>query len=598
MMNFTPLAFDAPLAPDALLHPAEAEVRISRAAHPSADFLRHCAWEIGERRPWESYAPAENHVGLGLVAPLQGFAHWRIRHEWIEETRRKRGDAWNQCRMVLRLYDVSYIEFNGMNAHSMHDHALPGITGQLFFKLPKAGTWHLGEVGFLLRSGEFIPAARSQPAAFAPDAPSRQGGHAGLLVTQAFRIEPVDNLWEQERILGERRRPHLRAPLRLAFFTHTTNRDDVSGRFVHELAAGQRRRGHSVHVFAPATDRFSAPREEQGIHWYPLQVRGDDSPLGWARAYAGAVQNCLRDLPGFDLYHLQEWMTGLGISVGDAPFVVALSSIEATRRNGSEPSTLSQEIEKTERSVVHGAGCVLTADWLRERAAQTLGIEASCVHSFPMEGRLPNEWEAPLDQGQVKMGIGLGPLDRMALYVGPLEHAAGVDLLVDSLPVMMHRVNNFRIALVGTGQMWGYLEHRARQLGVSHALRLLGHVDGQQLTRLLRSAVCLVLPSRYRVPQDDAVVDLARRAGRPVVTTHGGPAHLVKHEENGVITYDNPGSMVWALDRILGDANHADWMGRNGRRGDAGLIDWDEVSRRYSELCAHAFPGLTETIMD
>src|SRR5207244_8567188 len=100
-----------------------------------------------------------------------------------------------------------------------------------------------------------------------------------------------------------------------------------------------------------------------------------------------------------------------------------------------------------------------------------------------------------------------------------------------------------RLALAGAGHLYGRLHHRSHQLGVAHAVRLLGHVESSPLTRLLRAAEALVLPSRYRVPFDDAVVDLARRAGRPVVTTHGGPAHLVRHEETGVITYDNPGSM-------------------------------------------------------
>ena len=55
-------------------------------------------------------------------------------------------------------------------------------------------------------------------------------------------------------------------------------------------------------------------------------------------------------------------------------------------------------------------------------------------------------------------------------------------------------------------------------------MRLLGHVELWQLSRLLRAAEALVLPSRYRIPFDDAVVDLARKAARPVITTHGGPA--------------------------------------------------------------------------
>ncbi len=604
MMNFTPLSYDVPLAAETHVQPAEAERRNGRHhAEPHArvtdpDFLRHCAWEIGERHATEAYAPPDNHVGVSLVSPCHGFAHWRIRHEWIEETRRRRGDAWNHCRMILRLYDVSCIHFNGMNAHALQDHPLAGITGQLFFKLPRAGTWQIGEVGFLLRSGEFIPAARSQAVPFAPSNPNPRHDHSGLLVTERGRVEHIGNIWEQQRILRERRLPRMKHPLRLAFFAHSAGHDGVSARFVRELAAAQLRHGHEVHLFMPAENGFEQPRLVDGIQQHPLPVNGNGSLLGWAKSYARAAERRLQELPPFDLHHLQEWMTGLAAGLGERPYVLALSSVEATRRNGSKPNPLSQEIERAERELARAAGCVLTADWLRDQAIFTLGLEAERVHAFPMEGRMPNEWEAPLDFGQVKMSIGVGPLDRMALFVGPLEHGAGVDLLVDAMPVMLQRAGNFRVVFVGAGNMHGHLEHRARQLGVSHAVRLLGHVEGPLLTRLLRSAEALVLPSRYRMPQDDAVVDLARRAGRPVVTTHGGPAHLVKHEENGILTYDNPGSMVWALDRILGDSNHAERMGRNGRRGDHGYIDWDQVARRYAELCAGTFPGLTETPMD
>src|SRR5205085_9300173 len=141
------------------------------------------------------------------------------------------------------------------------------------------------------------------------------------------------------------------------------------------------------------------------------------------------------------------------------------------------------------------------------------------------------------------------------------------------------------LAYVGEGQLDGHLHDRAHQLGVAHAIRLLGHVEGQALARLLRSSEALVLPSRCRMPFDHAVVDLARRAGRPVVTTHGGPAHLVRHEDTGLVTYDNPGSMVWALDRLLGDPAHAERMGRAGRRHETAAPSWDEAARRFFELC-------------
>jgi glycogen(starch) synthase len=596
MMNFIPLSYDAPLANETEVRPVETESRHGYelpAPVTDPEFLRQCAWEIGAKRASEAYMPTDNHVGLGMVAPQQGFCHWRIRHDWIEDTRQRRGNAWHQCRMILRLYDVSFIQFNGMNAHSMQDHTLPAITGQMFFKLPRPGTWQIAEVGFLLRSGEFIPAARSQSVAFAPDCANRRCDHAGLLVTPNFRVQEVANIWDQERILRELRQPQVRTPLRLAFFGHSASRDDISGRFVRELAAAQQRLGHDVHVFLPAAAGFDTPRQEGGIHYHPLHFHANGDPLGWASAYACAAEERLRELPPFDLHHVQEWLTGLAADLGKRPCVLALSSVEATRRNGSTVSVVSREIEAVERTLARSAKCVLAADWLREQAVAALGLDTDRVHAFSMEGQLPDAWAAPLDFGTVKMGIGVGPLDRMLLFVGPLEHAAGVDLLVDALPVLLHRASNVRVVLVGTGPMWGHLEHRARQVGAGHALRLLGHVDGAHLTRLLRSAEALVLPSRYRVPMDDAVVDLARCAGRPVVTTHSGPVHLVRHEENGIVTFDNPGSMVWAMDRILGDPHHAERLGRNGRRADTGGADWDALARRYVELCANTFPQLT-----
>src|SRR5579859_6521276 len=76
-------------------------------AVPDKESLRRAAWAIGEEAAADSFLPSVNHVGLAMIAPYQGFAHWRLLHGWIEETRRQRGDAWNGSRMIVRIYDVS-----------------------------------------------------------------------------------------------------------------------------------------------------------------------------------------------------------------------------------------------------------------------------------------------------------------------------------------------------------------------------------------------------------------------------------------------------------------------------------------------------------
>jgi glycosyltransferase involved in cell wall biosynthesis len=570
------------------------ELPVPGSAPLDAETLRHCAWEIGEQRPADAYVPAENHVGLAAVTPRQGFAHWRIRPEWVDETARQRGGAWHHCRLILRLYDVSYIQFNGMNANRMQDETLPSLCGQRFFHLPHSGTSQIAEVGFLLRSGEFIPAARSSHVQFARDGWSRNHDQTALFVDERGRVREAGNVWEQESFLRELRRPKLRQPLRIAVFALTDD-DGRPAPFVRELASHERALGHDVHIFSSASGPADQSREVDGIRYHPLPIEVNGSPLEAARAFAHAADLCLRDAPPFDLFHHHEWMTGLAAARLRRPHVLSLTSLETTRRNGTDPSDLSKAIENTERAIARAVNCVLTPDWLHERAITELGMDEQRVQAFPMEGRIANEWERPLDYGLVKSEIGVDPFDRLLLFIGPLEHAAGVDLLIEALPTALRRTDNLRLAFLGSGAMHGHLEHRAHQLGVAHAVRLLGHREGPQVNRLVRAAEAVVLPSRCRVPFDDAVIDLARKAGRPVVTTHGGPAHLVRHEENGLITYDNPGSMVWALDRLLGDPAHMERMGRNSKRSEGAIRSWSDVARHYLELCAHRFPELTET---
>jgi glycosyltransferase involved in cell wall biosynthesis len=562
---------------------------------PDPEFLRRVAWEIGEKKPAEWYTPTAHHCALISVNAYQGFAHWRIRQEWVDQLARSRGEGWNQCRMVLRLYDVSYITFNGFNAHRIQDESIGHLAGHRFFTLPRPGTWQLAEVGFLFRNGEFVPAARSQAVQFPRDAVSHQHSHAALLVDDTGRIEEIGNLWEQDRVLQERRKPKIRGGLRIAAFAFAgpdAGPGNILGRFVTELAAGQAAHGHEVHVFAPATGSFQHRREVSGVVYEPLPVSLDRGPIEAALEFARAAEKRLRDLPTFDLLHLHEWMTGMAPWIGTRPTVLSLTSIETTRRNGTPPTPLSLEIQHLEKQLAHMVDCILTPDWLRQQAIAEFGIDEANVHAFPMEARLPNDWSRPLDLGQIKREAGLGPLDRILLFIGPLEHAAGVDLLVEALPVALRRAPNLRLVFVGEGSMHHHLQQRAQELGVGWAIRLLGHVEGPWLTRLLRAAEAVVLPSRSRVAMDDGVVELARRAGRPVVTTHAGPAHLVQHERTGLVTYDNPGSMVWALDRILGDPAHAERMGQEGRHGDSLTIAWGDVARHYLELCATCFPEL------
>ena len=554
---------------------------------PSQETMRRVGWEVGEKNPASLFVPETSAVALHWVAPKHGFAHWRIKQEWIDATAKSRGAAWTNCRMVLKLYDVSFIIFNGLNAHHISTLSLPQICGHIFFHLPRPGTTQLAEVGFELRNGEFIAAARSFTMPFPPESPSSRNSQAGLLVDDTLQCTPIGNLWEQDRILTELRKPVLRHPLRIAMFTF-----DVAA--VSELAKEQCAAGHGVHVFSPERDDFTAVREADGVVYHPIAIDFTAAPVKQATRFATGVEKKLATLPHFDLFHVHEWIAGKAPWITRRPAILSVTSLELTRRNGGEATPLSLEIEQVEREILQAFKVVLMPEYLRAKAIDACKLPGAPLVSFPIQGRLPNEWETPLDVGKVKQELGFGPIDRVLLFVGPLEHGAGPDLLIEALPSALHRAKDLRIAFIGMGRMHDALYNRAHRLGVHHAMKIFGKVDGEFFKRAVRAAEALVFPARHRYSGDGEALRWARLAGKAVIATHGGVGYLVKHDHTGLVTYDNPGSMNWAIDRVLSDPAHTVRMGEAGRQQvEAGVFQWSDVARRYLELCAEKFAELT-----
>jgi len=578
----------------------EAPIAQSPRALPAprlpAESLRRYAWEIGERRAHSAYTCPDSYVNLTVVAPGQAFIVWRVQPAWVDGAARRKAGQWDGARLIVRLYDVSGIAFNGFNARQMRDIPIETLHGDRLLAAPLAGTTQLAELGFLLRNREFVPAARSMSTLFPSGTVSQRADYAALYVDDRLAPEPVASPWEAEAYVRERRKPKLRSQLRIAMLSFEAEAAGHQGplaTFVSSLGAELCAQGQQIHAFVPARDGVQADFERAGVTYHPLAIAESATPVEKALGFARALEGQLAVLPSFNLFHMQEWMTALVPWLGTRPAVLALSSLETTRRNGAPVNELSQHIERLEREAARAVECLVVPAWLSESAPTLLGVDRSRLHIVPMEGRPLDEWEVPLDAGRIKAEIGLHAFDRMLLFVGPLEGGAGPDLLVEALPTVVSRAPNARVVFVGCGGMHNHLLGRAHQLGFGHAVRLLGHVEMARLVPLLRASEALLLPSRHRVARDEDVLGLARRAGRPVLTTHGGPAHLVRHEQDGLVAYDNPPSLVWGMSRLLDDPRHSEEMGRNGVQHGAGA-SWSGLARRYADLCAESFPELTE----
>jgi glycosyltransferase involved in cell wall biosynthesis len=172
----------------------------------------------------------------------------------------------------------------------------------------------------------------------------------------------------------------------------------------------------------------------------------------------------------------------------------------------------------------------------------------------------------------------------MTLYVGRLSTQKGPDLLLEAVPGILEHRGDAKIVFVGDGDMRSDLEHRAREMGVSHAVRFLGALpSGGELVNLYKSTDVVCVPSRNE-PFGMVILE-SWAAGKPVVVTeNGGPRYFTSHGEDGFVVYANSPSICWGINTIFGDFEHARWMGERGRVKAAYGFSWDALVRQCEDI--------------
>lgn len=123
--------------------------------------------------------------------------HWHIREGSAKALRAHHGEAFNNTSLVVRVYDVTDILFDGFNAHMFFDLEVGGLAGNYYFRVDRLARNYLAEIGLRSRDGSFHSLARSNTAYFDRDRPSGNYQTAGLFVGGALkRVFPVENIFD------------------------------------------------------------------------------------------------------------------------------------------------------------------------------------------------------------------------------------------------------------------------------------------------------------------------------------------------------------------------------------------------------------------
>jgi uncharacterized protein len=94
--------------------------------------------------------------------PLWIYAYWEITSAKIEEVKKYIGvEAYARATKVLRIYDVTDVNFDGHNANSFFDVHLSPESVSWYVNVPESNRSWVAEVGLLTEHGRFIALVRS-----------------------------------------------------------------------------------------------------------------------------------------------------------------------------------------------------------------------------------------------------------------------------------------------------------------------------------------------------------------------------------------------------------------------------------------------------
>ncbi len=515
-------------------------------ALPSVDRLREVCWELGTRFP----SPFTNdHVVFSVVHPRLGYLHWHMRDASVERLKAERGDAFHGAVPVVRVYDVTDILFDGFNAHAFLDLDAGALSGKHYLPIHDLERVLLAEAGFRLRDGGFHALARSSPVAFDRDRPSGRFSLEGLYVGRDFqRLFPVENVLDApvyERLNLEVEAPHREGPLSLALVHAGLDPVAELGGRVRPLVD---RLEEKLAPFGVRARRFGPADGQPGLD--PAMPLGDRvERLG--DVLFKEIADSHRTAP-IDLVHCHDWHSvPAGVRAAtelELPLVLTVHSTEHERSRGT-----GYEHEADAARRWEGAG--LEAARLVVAPHSSTRHQLMALYGAPSEKVLliPDVFEDPQvdlpDPGQRKRDLGLDPDRPLVLFSGEVSHAAGADLLMDAVVTVCKEDAAVQFVLVGEGPLKAELEGRAWQAGIGHRCRFVGGLSADAFEGILMACDFVVIPARTW--QDEGLAQMAKAYGKPVLTTHQSHIHCIAHGQNGLVTYDNPGSIIWGIRELM-----------------------------------------------
>lgn len=103
----------------------------------------------------------DNKIVLMARDPHWAYVYWEINSQKIAEAKRRLSAAFDDSRLILRVYDITGIEFDGKNAHSFFDIEIPNLLGNWYVPLGRPNRTFCIDIGYMETGGGLFSLSRS-----------------------------------------------------------------------------------------------------------------------------------------------------------------------------------------------------------------------------------------------------------------------------------------------------------------------------------------------------------------------------------------------------------------------------------------------------
>lgn len=205
---------------------------------------------------------------------------------------------------------------------------------------------------------------------------------------------------------------------------------------------------------------------------------------------------------------------------------------------------------------------------------------------FPDAAVIPNPIDSPEEVAKLQAGIQTAHPPEI-LCVGMVNHNKGQLILADLLELFGRELDDFRLCIVGRGQLLTKISQKAQDLGMSHNLYVPGFLSRAEVYKMYARATVVACPTVWPEPFGRAPLE-AGLSRKPIVafSVGGLPESIVDGETGFLVPPQDKAQFGRAIIRVMKEPTIARSLGDNAYRHITGRYSLDQTADGLLEAWA------------